>query len=167
MRARRPDGEVMAAARGQVSQLTAKLLPIVADTTLLDFNLLIAAQAEALEKRSPDACVELIYPTGKPINMAALLPKELVTRESELMSEMIRTSDPRNARRASKQEIERIVQRAMSPLAPDQIQLLVSAQLRSTSPGDACKAVVAYLNALNSIPEGERARSIRAIYSNN
>lgn len=167
VQARRPDGEVMAAARGQVSQLTAKLLPIAADTTLLDFNLLIAAQAEALGKRSPEACVELIFPTGKPINTAALLPRELATRELELMSEMIRTSDPRNARRVSKQEVERIVQRALGPLPPDQIQLLVSEQLRSASPRDACEAVVAYLNALNSIPEGERARSIRAIYSSN
>ena len=167
VQARRSDGEVMAAARAQVSQITAKLLPIVADTTLLDFNLLIAAQAEAMGKRSPEACVELIFPTGKPINIAALLPTELAARELELMTEMIRTSDPRNARRFSKPETERIVQRVLGPLPPAQIQFLVSEQLRSTSPRDTCQAVVAYLNALNNIPEGERARSIRAIYSSN
>lgn len=167
VQARRPDGEVAAAARGQFGQLATKLLPIVADTTLLDFHLLIAAQADALGKRHPEACVELIFPTGKPINMATLLPPELATRELELMSEMIRTSDPRNARRVSKQETERIFKRALRPLPPNQVQLLVSEPLRLASPRDACKAIVAYLKALNAISENERARSIRAIYSSN
>jgi hypothetical protein len=166
VQARRSDGEVMAAARGQISQLTAKLLPIVSDTTLLDFNLLIAAQAEAMGKKSPEACVELIFPKGKAINTAAMLPPELATRELELMTEMIRTSDPRNARRFSKPETDRIVRRVLSPLTPAQIQFLVSEQLRSTSSREACQAVVSYLNAMNNLPEGERARSIRAIYSN-
>lgn len=167
VQARRPDGEIMEAARGQVGQLTSRLLPIVSDTTLLDFNILIAAQAEVLGKKSPEACVELIFPTGKPINMAALLPRELATQELELMSEMIRTSDPRNAMHVSKQESERVVQLALRSLTPDQIQLLVSEPLRTSSPQDACKAVITYLNALNSIPESDRARSLRAIYSSN
>lgn len=167
MQARRPDGEVMAAARAQVGQLAAKLLPIVSDTTLLDFNLLIAAQAEALAKRSPEACVELIFPTGKPINTVSLLPSELAKRELELMSEMIRTSDPRNARRVSKQESERIVQDALSSLSQEQIQMLASQEMRSASPPAACSAIVAYLSALNSIPLNERARYLRAIYSSN
>ena len=167
IKARRPDVEVMAAARGQVSQLTAKLLPIVADTTLLDFNLLIADQATALGNRSPEACVELIFPTGKPINTAAMLPPKLAARELELMNEMIRTSDTRNAKRFSKAEADKIIQRVLAKLTPAQIQLLVSDQLRAKSPHEACQAVVGYLTALNNIPESDRARSIRAIYSNN
>jgi hypothetical protein len=167
VQSRRPDGEVMAAARGQVSQLTAKLLPIVADTTLLDFNLLIADQATALGDRSPEACVELIFPTGEPINIAAMLPPKLAARELELMNEMIRTSDPRNGKRFSKAETDKIVQRVLAQLTPAQIKFLVSDQLRAKSPREACQAVVRYLTALNNIPQEDRARSIRAIYSSN
>jgi ATP-dependent protease ClpP protease subunit len=166
VQARRPDGEVMAAARGQVSQLTAKLLPIVDDTTLLEFNLLIAAQAAALGDRSPEACVELMFPTGKSINIGALLPPKLATRELELMNEIIRTSDTRNSKRFSKAETEKVAQRVLAQLTPAQIQFLVSDQLRAKSPGEACQALVGYLTVLNNIPEGDRARSIRAIYSN-
>jgi hypothetical protein len=165
IQARRPDGEVTAAARAQIGKISEKLLPIVADTTLLDFNLLIAAQADALSKKSPEACVELVFPSGKPMNMAALLPKDLATRELELMTEMIRTSDPRNARRAPKQEAEQAIQRVLSQLTSEQIQMLVSEQQRSASHEGACKAVIAYLRALNSIPEKDRARTLRSIYS--
>ena len=167
VQARRPDGEVMTAARGQISQLTAKLLPIVADTTLLDFNLLIAAQATAMGDRSPEACVELIFPTGKPMNIASLLPPKLAARELELMSEMIRTSDTRNAIRFSKAETEKVGRRVFAHLKPAQIQFLVSDQLRAKSPREACQAVIAYLTSLNTLPETDRARSIRAIYSSN
>jgi hypothetical protein len=167
VQARRTDTEVMAAARAEVSQITSKLLPIVSDTTLMDFNLLIAAQAEALGKRSPEACVELILPTGKVINMAALLPKELAERELQLMSEMISTSDPRNARHFSKQETDNFVQRVLAQLNPEAIQILASEQKRASSPADACKTVVAYLNAMNNTPIRDRANSLRAIYSSN
>jgi hypothetical protein len=133
----------------------------------MDFNLLIAAQAEALGKRSPEACVELILPTGKVINMAALLPKELAERELQLMSEMISTSDPRNARHFSKQETDNFVQRVLAQLNPEAIQILASEQKRASSPADACKTVVAYLNAMNNTPIRDRANSLRAIYSSN
>jgi hypothetical protein len=167
VQSRRPDGEVMAAARGQAGQFAARLLPSVSDATLLDFNLLVADQATALSERSPQACVELIFPTGKAIDIAAMLPPKLAARELELMNEMIRTSDPLNAKRFSKAETDKAFQRVRAQLTPAQIQLLVSDQLRAASPHEACQAVVRYLSALNDIPERDRARSIRAIYSSN
>lgn len=165
VQARRPDGEVTAAARAQIGKIAAKLLPVVADSTLLDFNRLIGAQAEALSKKSPEACVELVFPSGKTMNTAALLPHNLALRELDLMAEMIRTSDPSNARRAPKQEAEQAIQRVLSQLTSEQIQMLVSEQQRTASHEGACKAVIAYLRALNSIPEKDRARTLRSIYS--
>lgn len=167
VQARRSDGEVMAAAQAQLGELITKLLPLATDTTLLDFTLLMAAQAAAMGERSPEACVELIFPTGKSINMVALMPPKLATRELELINKMIRTSDTRNAKRFPKAETDKIVQRVLARLSPAQIEFLVSDQLRANSPREACEAVVAYLTALNTIPENDRARSIRAIYSSN
>jgi hypothetical protein len=142
-----------------------RLLPIVADTALLDFNLFIASQAKAVERHSPEACVELFFPTGKVTNAMASLPKEFVTRELEILTEMIRTSDSRNARRFSTAELATIIKQVLGRLTQEQIRLLASGQLRAASPKDSCDAVIAYLNVMNDIPKSERARSLRAVYS--
>jgi hypothetical protein len=51
VQARRPDSEVMTVAHEHFSQLTARLLPITSDSALLNYNLNMAAQSEALAKR--------------------------------------------------------------------------------------------------------------------
>jgi hypothetical protein len=150
----------------QISQLTGRLLPIVSDTTMLDFSLLIAAQANALSKKSPEACVELIFPSGKPTNIATLLPTELATRELALMTEIIRTSDTRNALQSSKLEVDQSIELVLRQLTQEQVKMLVSEQERATSHELACDAVIAYLRALNAVPVKERARTLRVIYSN-
>lgn len=165
LQAKRPDGEVMAVARGHITELTGRLIPIVDDQTLVDFNKLVADQAEALGKRSPAACIEMLFPTGQAINMAGLIPPDLGAREQEVLTNMIRTSDPRNSRHFSKPEKDEVTRRLLGTLTQDQIQLLVSAELRLKLPAEGCRAVTAYLNAMNAIPDGQRARAIRAIYS--
>lgn len=165
--ARKSDGEVMAAGREQIGQLMSRLLPIASDASLVDFNALILAQAEALGRKSSTACVELVFPTGKPINTVALLPPELAARELAFMNELIRGSDARHAKKFSKQESERVVMKALAALSQDQVQMLVSQEMRAASPPVACAAVIAYLRALNAIPERDRARSLRAIYATN
>lgn len=167
VQAKHPDAEVFAASRLQAGQLTLKLLQMVPDATLLDFHQFLEAQAKALDKRSPEACAEVAFPSGKPINIGALIPVELATRELSLMNEMIRISNPRHKQSISKQEADRVVQRVLSKLTPDQIQMLGSSEFRSAEPRKACNAIIAYLTALNSIPESERGRALRAFYSNN
>jgi hypothetical protein len=165
VQARHTDREIFAAARMQIGQLTTKLLPLVSDTTLLDYNVLIAAQVEALAKVSPEACVQLIFPTANSMNVAALMPPELGQREFDLVADMIRTSDARNARRVAPDVARNAVQSALQPLSADQIDLLTSEQHRAASAKPACAAVLAYLNALNSVPIEERANTLRIIYT--
>lgn len=165
--ARKSDGEVMAAGREQVGQLMGRLLPIASDASLLDFNRLIHDQAEALSRKSAAACVELIFPTGTSMNTAAILPPDLVARELAFMNDLIRGSDARNAKKFSKQESEQVVMKVLGSLTPDQVQMFVSEEKRAAAPAAACAAVVAYLGALNAIPERDRARSLRVIYAAN
>jgi hypothetical protein len=167
VQAKRPDSEIIAAARGQISQLTLKLLPIASDTTLADFTSLMAAEALALKDRSPEACVELIFPTGKPNNFASLVPKDLALRERNLMIEMIRSSDPQNASSLPAQDLRLFMQQVVHQMPEDQVKFLGSAPLRSASPAEACEAVVTYLNALNASSSGGQVRYLRAIYSRN
>lgn len=165
--ARKSDAEVMTASREQIGLLMSKLLPIAADASLLDFYRLMLDQAEALSRRSTAACVELMFPTGKQMNMAAFLPPELAARELALLSDLIRSSDARNAEKVSEQGSERVIMKVLGSLTQDQVQMLASEERRATSSSAACEAVVAYLRELNAIPETARARSLRAIHATN
>jgi hypothetical protein len=165
VQARRPDNEVTAAARAQIGELTSRLLPITSDTTLLNFSIFVAEEVETVGKKSPETCVEMVFPTGKPINIGALVPKGLAQRELALMAEMVNTSDLRNARHFSDAESQKAFQPILERLTTEQLQFLLSPQLREKSPRDACDATIAYLKAINSIPENERAHTIRALYS--
>ena len=167
VKARKSDGEVMAAGREQISQLMGKLLPIASDASLIDFNRLILDKAEALSRKSATACVELIFPTGKLMNIAAILPPDLAARERVFMNDLILGSDIRNAKKFSKKESERVVIKILGSLASDQVQMFVSEEKRAASPVAACTAAVAYLRKLNAIPMRDRARSLRAIYTGN
>jgi len=165
MQARRPDAEVMGAVRSELAKVSAALLPQADDATLLDFTVLLAEQTAALGEHHPKLCLELIFPTGKAMNLAALMPQELVQRELALLARMIETSSPQHAVRFSQGETTHLVLEVLSALSDQQMQLIVSPELRARAPADACQAVVAYLGALNRIPAERRARSIRAIYS--
>lgn len=165
--ARKSDAEVMAAGRAQIDQLITRLLPIASDASLADFVALMFDQAEALSRKSSTACVELIFPTGKPMNTAALMPPELAARELALMNELIRGSDPRHAEKSSKQDSDDVIMKVLASLSQDQIQMLGSQEMRAASPPAACASVIAYLRALNTIPERDRARSLRIIYTTN
>src|SRR5262249_24096741 len=120
-----------------------------------------------LSRKSSTACVELVFPTGKPMNTAALLPPQLATRELAFMNELIRGSDARHAKHLSKHESERLVMKLLTSLSQDQVEMLDSDKMRAASPPAACASVIAFLRALNEIPARDRARLLRAIYAPN
>lgn len=165
VKARKSDAEVMAAGREQVTLLVGKLLPIASDASLVDFNRLVLDQAEALGRKSTAACVELIFPTGRVMNKTVFLSPDMAARELALLGDLIRDSDVRNASRISKHEFEQIVTKVQGSLTQEQVQIFVSKEKRTASPSATCGAIIAYLRALNTIPDTERARSLRAIYS--
>jgi ATP-dependent protease ClpP protease subunit len=167
VQAKKADNEVMGMARMQIGRLSEKFLPIVADATLLEFNLLLEAQAEALKMRNPEVCVELIFPKDRSSNLAAFLPKELLARQLDWLTEMVRTSDPKNAQHLPMAEKQRIVKGVLNAMPALQVQYLVSKKLHETSPRESCQAVIGYLSVMNHIGANERARSIRAIYTPN
>ncbi|MES2187303.1 MAG: hypothetical protein V4505_22325 [Pseudomonadota bacterium] len=159
------DREVIAAARAQMARTTARLLPLVDDDTLLAFNRLLADQARALQPQHPEACVALIFTQPNSTGVGYLLPPDLSAREAALTLEMVRTSDPHNASTLSREATTQVIRGVLGQLVPKHLRYFSSAQARSAEPVEACKAVIAYLNAMNAITPAKRAPSIRAIYA--
>lgn len=165
--ARKSDGEVMASGREQLGQLTDRLFPIASDASLIESISLTLDQAEALSRKNAVACVGLVFPTSKLyVDLAALLPPDLVARQLALMNGLIRGSDARNAIKFSKLEFKQVVMKAMATLTPAQVQMLESEEKRATDATTVCTAIISYLRELNAIPEQDRARSLRILYSN-
>jgi len=162
---KRPDRDVVLAARAQLNQLTDRLLPIASDKSLMDFQRLLLARAEALRLQNSEACVATLFPGAQPVSSKATLPQELKDREARFTAALIRDSSPANKKIYSKEEAQQSVTYLLASLTPEQQQLLRSPQLRAAAPGPACAMVIAYLKALDSQPEMLRRRTLRVLYS--
>lgn len=162
---RQSDAEVFTAARLQMMQFYSKLMPLASDEALLALSQLILDQATALRTRSAEACVELVFPTGKASNASALIPPDLARRELDIVTQMILSADQRNRVIVKPNAMQRIFEKVGQQLSDRQIQLITSPELKSTAdPAEMCSAVVAYLKAIDSLPPSDRKIALRSSY---
>lgn len=162
---RQSDAEVFTAARLQMMQFYSKLMPLASDETLLALSRLILDQAIALKTKSADACVELVFPSGRASNASALIPPDLARRELDIVTQMILSADPKNRVIVSTNVTKRIFEKVGQQLSDRQIQLITSPELKSTTnPAEMCSAVVAYLKAIDSLPPSDRKMVLRSTY---
>ncbi|MFL9924771.1 hypothetical protein PQR62_10880 [Herbaspirillum lusitanum] len=163
------DNEILAASREQLGMVTRRLLPIASDRALAEFQQLVLDQAEALRIKSATACTELIFPGARASNSGAgpqaLLPPDFAAREMKVTMTLISDSDPLNARRFTQREKAAALRKALSSLSRDELKLLSSPAARVGNPVATCNATVAYLQAVNNLPEDERATVFRMLYS--
>jgi hypothetical protein len=61
-----------------MSELESKLLPGASNEALIRYYALSSEEVDVLAKSNPEACVEMLRPTGKPIDPSQLLPNELL-----------------------------------------------------------------------------------------
>ncbi len=164
IRAGHNDKAVVAATRQQFGMMVLRLLPIVDDATLGAFNRLLGDEARALQADHPRECVAVLIPP--PADSARWLPQELRDRDAQLALDIVRTSDPRNAALLPpRAEAEKAVGAILKQMAPERLKHLQSAALRQSEPVQTCAAVIAYLNAMNALPDGRRELVLRAIYA--
>lgn len=108
VQARRSDAELGTAARGRLSQFALTLLPFADDATLIEFFLVVEEEATALRKLDPEACIEYVYPSGRAVNISAMLPRAMVQRELEVMRRLIALSARENAVAFDERETARL-----------------------------------------------------------
>lgn len=162
---RQSDAEVFTAARLQMMQFYSKLMPLASDETLLALSRLILDQTTALKSKSDDACVELVFPSGKASNASALILPELARRELDIVTQMILSADPENLVIINPNVMQPIFEKVGQQLSDRHIQLITSPELKSTTdPAEMCSAVVAYLKAIDSLPPSDRKIALRFTY---
>lgn len=162
---RQTDAEVFSAARSQMMQFYSKLMPLASDETLRVLSQLILDQVTALRTKSPEACVELVFPSGKVSNVSALIPPDLERRELDLVTEMILSADPKNRAVVKRNARQRVFEKVGQQLSDHQIQLIASPEIRSTTaPAETCSAIVAYFRAVDSLTPRDRKIALRSTY---
>ncbi|WP_050479083.1 hypothetical protein [Herbaspirillum rhizosphaerae] len=162
---KRPDSEIIAAARTELNLMTERLLPTASDKSLMDFQHLLLERAEALRLQNSEACVATLFPGSQTAHARVSLPQELTDREVRFTAAMIRDSSPANRKNVSKEETQQTVRYLLASLTPGQQELLRSPPLRAASPGAACAMVIAYLKAIDIQPEALRKHTLRVLYS--
>lgn len=162
---RQTDAEITAVLRSMMMQLYAKLRPLSSDETLLELSRLILDQAVALKSLSAESCVALVFPSTKGSNASALLPPELVQRESDLTLQMILSADARNKEIVNPNVMRTIFAKIGKQLSKRQIQLISSPELRATTaPEETCAALIDYMKAIESLPIDDRKLTLRSTY---
>jgi hypothetical protein len=160
------DAEVITAARAQLATTLPRLLPLATDETLVAYQALMQEQLEALRERDVTACVEMAFPSGRPMNIVANLPPALTKREVVLMTKVFREADEARGILPSQLAIERVAQRAAAGMTQEQLVVFTDeATRRRGPPGLICNAAIKFFAGLNAIPVVERGPALRVLYA--
>lgn len=162
------DAEVTTATHAQLTAVLPRFLPLASDETLVAYQALMQEQLEALRDRDVTACVEMAFPSGRPMNVVGNLPPELVKREMLLMTRMLREADPSRGIKPTRQAVERVAQRAAAGMTQEQLVILDDEAARQrTPPVLVCNSAIKFFAGLNGIPMAERGRALRVLYARN
>ena len=162
------DAEVTTAARAQLTAVLPRFLPLASDETLVAYQALMLEQLEALRERDVSACVEMAFPSGRPMNVVGNLPPELTKREIILMTTMLREADAARGIKPSQKAVERVAQRAAAGMSQEQLAVFSDEGARQRSPPVlACNAAINFFAGLNRIPAAERGSALRVLYAGN
>jgi len=162
------DAEVISAARARLTTALPRFLPLASNETLVAYQTLMQEQLEALRERDVTACVEMAFPSGRPMNIVGNMPPELTKRELALITKVFREADEARGITPSQLDVERVAQRAAAGMTQEQIVVFSDEAARRNSPPSLiCNAAIQFFAGLNAIPIVERGRALRVLYASN
>jgi ATP-dependent protease ClpP protease subunit len=160
------DAEVITAARALLATTLPRLLPLASDETLVAYQALMQEQLEALRERDVTACVEMAFPSGRPMNIVGNLPPELTKREVVLMTKVFREADEARSIQPSQLAIEHVAQLAAAGMTQEQLVVFTDEAARRRGPPSlTCTAAIKFFAGLNAIPVVERGPALRVLYA--
>lgn len=160
------DAEIENATRTEFAKLSMKLLPQATDETLIAYSQLLFDQISTLSGKNDPACIELLFPSGKPFSAFSIFPKELVMREIELLNRAITEADRSRALKPSEAEVEKFAKLLFANHTESEIEVFVSDTARAANPAAACSSGKKYLGAFLKLPDKQRAQALRVMFSN-
>lgn len=152
------DAELTAVARQVLVEHYPKLLATTSDEVLLEFLDLIIDETAAAQAVSDEACVMLL---NAQLNVARVLPTDLVQREAALNMKLLETSP--SGVTLSSHERDSLVQDMLNPLQPHQLEALGEPGRFSHRPDLVCEANIALLEGIASLPVNKQARAFRTL----
>ncbi len=160
---RKTDAEVYTAARTRMMQSYDKLRPLAPDDMLLAWNRLILDQAIALSTKSAEACAEIVFPSGKASNAAALIPPELAQREVDLITGVIVSAHVKNRAQVDPEVAQRVLGGALRQLSERHRQIVIFPNIRlAANSEELCSAAIAYFKAIDSLEPTNRRIALRS-----
>jgi len=163
---RKPDNEVIAAARAELMKIYPSLFRFASDSSLVLLNQTIVAQAKALQAIDPAYCAEFLYPTGRGIGVVQHLPKDLAAQELQVMATVIREADAAHQKNYSDKDVRRVfaslVKRLPPASAPRVMEALSPEKRAGMSSADVCTGTIEFFDGMQSLPLSERRIALRA-----
>jgi len=167
LRAGASDVEVATAARAQFSAILPAYLPQATDATLIAYHELVLQELKIVRGKDAAMCVEMLYPSGKPVNPLAVLPAEMLARELSLTAQVMREADPARAPKPDRQALQQVAVRATQGMTTAQLNAISSDSARAASPAPlVCDATIAFFSGLGRIPPAERGKALRMVFAN-
>jgi len=160
------DAEFTVAVRDQLLPAIMAYVPVATDSTLVDYHALMIEQLKTVAAVDAGACVELAFPSGQPMKILAALPANLRTREVALMTQALREADEVRRIRPTDAQVNQVARIALARMTQRQMLLFGDEEARRRStPAETCTAATAFFTGLGDIPEGQRGRALRVLYS--
>ncbi|MGJ4749039.1 hypothetical protein ACQV5M_21935, partial [Leptospira sp. SA-E8] len=111
---------------------------------------------------------ELMFPSGPSMIVAGNMPQDLVAKELELITRLLREADPARGIKPTRKEVERVATTAVSGMTAEQLSVFGDAATRQkASPELTCNAAIEFVSGLGRIPLAERGHAMRVLYSAN
>jgi hypothetical protein len=159
------DAEVMTSAREQLTSVLPRFLPLASDRTLIAYQTLMQEELEALRRTDVNACVEMAFPSGRPMNVIGNLPPELVQREAGLLADVLREYSTSRSVKADQKALEEVVRSAVAGMTREQLMVFSDGGTRQKSdPTLTCNVAITYFAGLNAIPISRRGYALRLLY---
>lgn len=145
-------------------KLFGQRLPYASDEHATRLIQLVAEQSRALGAVSPDACVALLR--GTPYNFGAVMPKELVLKEGELLADLVSDKNTTPLPKASQAEMEAFMIAAIPQIARKLAiseQEVVDAITQKAMPDAECKASGQLMEEFGNGPIARQGPLIRTL----
>lgn len=160
------DAQVTGKLREVVMPAFVSYIPLATDSLVLQYHALVVQEVAALERIDESACASLVFGDEGAQRAVALLPKALREREASLLGQALREADFSKRFKPTDAQVVQAASAVTAKMDPDLVVLFGNDELRkAATPAKRCEAAKAYATSVSSLPQEQRARVLRVLFS--
>jgi hypothetical protein len=165
------EAELAASTREYLSALFKKYLPLASDGSVIAATELAVTEAEAIGKKSADACYDFFYPRpgSKPLIMSEYLPVEVQTRDLSTTASVIETGStapqPIPAEKEVSPPIKAIINKLSRSYPAGDIEALANPDSPAVSHETTCRMLTTLYRQVLALPPKDAVRVLRFLFA--